>query len=656
MSFLQPLLLLALPLALAPIIIHLLNRLRFKSVKWGAMMFVLKANRSSTNMARIRQWLILASRVLAILAIIFFLSRPLLGGWLGWKFSGEPDTVILLLDRSATMGGSFSPKQNRLEKAIELIIDSGLKTASTSRVVLIDSALLQVNEIPSWNVISQIKETKITQTTADIPAMYRIALDYMVNNVTGVTEVWTLSDMQHSNWDPENSEWSEMDINFSSLPQPVTFRTLAIDSGTQENRSISFAKLSEYPGKEGNTIREISFEIISSSKTPAAELPLQLMENGTQRQLTVKISGQTTKIRHTLESDETKTIYGSITLPPDANPNDNSFFFGFGPKSPEQAIIVFDNEKAGSLLSAASAPEGEQRGQRSETISASSFPDADIESASIIICQAEPDKEMLKGLRLFAKKGGNVIFFPPSISGSSPDSIWSGQQTFEKDKEVIVADWDRHQGPLANTVSGEQLNVDGLKLKKRTLLQNSTSMPIASCSDGKPFLYGEKTGKGMIYYCTTLPVAEWSNLGDGMVIVPMLRRLMQSGSQRLSNIIFDECGKWQPNPGATRCDVLFSDKKEASESDPLCNSGIYAEEDNTIILNRPNTEDAYNKIDETVVKTLFENNPIRLFKERSGSMSKMQAEIWRVFLFAVLCALGLESILCLPINRNRKKK
>ena len=616
-------------------------------------MFVLKANKSSTSMARIRQWLILASRVLAILAIVIFLSRPLLGGWLGWKFSGEPDTVILLLDRSATMGSSFSPKQNRLEKAIELIIDSGLKTASTSRIVLIDSALLEVHEIPSWDVISQIKEAKITQTTADIPAMYRIALDYMVNNVTGVTEVWALSDMQHSNWAPENSEWSEMDSNFTSLPQPVTFRTLAIDSGNQENRSISFVKLTEYPGKEGNIVREISFEIISSSKTPAMEIPLQLMENGKQRQLTINTSGQTTKIRHILtESDEIKTIYGSISLPPDANPNDNSFFFGFGPKSPEKAIVIFDNDKAGSLLSAAAAPEGEQLGQSSETISASAFPNANIESASIIICQAEPDKVILKSLRLFAKKGGNVIFFPPSFSDSSPDSIWSKQQVFEKDKEVIVAEWDRHQGPLANTVSRDQLNVDGLKLKKRTLLQNFKSIPIASCSDGKPFLYGEKTGKGMIYYCTTLPVAEWSNLGDGLVIVPMLRRLMQSGSQRLSNIAFDECGKWQPNPGVTRYDVLFSDKKDDLENDPLCNSGIYTEEDKTIILNRPAAEDAHNKIDETIVKTLFTNNPIKMFKEASGSMSKMQAEVWRLFLFAVLCALALESFLCLPMKRK----
>ena len=45
--------------------------------------------------ARLRQWLILAFRVLAIDALIFVITRPLAGGWLGLT-GGMPDTVIVL--------------------------------------------------------------------------------------------------------------------------------------------------------------------------------------------------------------------------------------------------------------------------------------------------------------------------------------------------------------------------------------------------------------------------------------------------------------------------------------------------------------------------------------------------------------------------------
>ena len=66
MSFLQPLLLAALPLVTLPIIIHLINQRRYQTVQWAAMMFLLAANRMSRGYARLRQWLIMAFRMLAI--------------------------------------------------------------------------------------------------------------------------------------------------------------------------------------------------------------------------------------------------------------------------------------------------------------------------------------------------------------------------------------------------------------------------------------------------------------------------------------------------------------------------------------------------------------------------------------------------------------
>ena len=66
MSFLQPMLLAALPLVALPIIIHLINQRRYQTIRWAAMMFLLAANRMSRGYARLRQWLIMAFRMAAI--------------------------------------------------------------------------------------------------------------------------------------------------------------------------------------------------------------------------------------------------------------------------------------------------------------------------------------------------------------------------------------------------------------------------------------------------------------------------------------------------------------------------------------------------------------------------------------------------------------
>src|SRR2546425_8143315 len=103
MTFLAPFILWGLPLILLPVLIHLMNRLRHRSMPWAAMMFLRSATRKSTRYARLRQFIILLFRVLAVLGLVLALSRPLAGGWAGWVFSSAPDVILVLLDRSASM-------------------------------------------------------------------------------------------------------------------------------------------------------------------------------------------------------------------------------------------------------------------------------------------------------------------------------------------------------------------------------------------------------------------------------------------------------------------------------------------------------------------------------------------------------------------------
>src|ERR1051325_6621217 len=136
MSFLQPFILWGIPLLAIPIIIHLLNRIRHRPQPWGAMRFLQAASRSSISQAKLRQMLVLLFRVLAGLALIFFLSRPMTGGWLGWALSPAPEVVMLVLDRSASMEAQAgNTGQSRREHAIELWI-AAQRSYQSSRLVL----------------------------------------------------------------------------------------------------------------------------------------------------------------------------------------------------------------------------------------------------------------------------------------------------------------------------------------------------------------------------------------------------------------------------------------------------------------------------------------------------------------------------------------
>src|SRR4051812_16774804 len=144
MTFLQPALLYAAPLAALPVIIHLIHLYRRRQVKWAAMMFLLAAQRMNKGLSRLRQILILALRVLALLALLFVVTRPLAGGWLGLT-GGAPDTVLILVDRSASMEQTntvtgISKRQAGLRNLVKAIDDA---VGTRSHLVLIDSATLK---------------------------------------------------------------------------------------------------------------------------------------------------------------------------------------------------------------------------------------------------------------------------------------------------------------------------------------------------------------------------------------------------------------------------------------------------------------------------------------------------------------------------------
>jgi hypothetical protein len=60
-----------------PIIIHILNRRRFKTVTWAAMEFLMRAMRKNRRRLEFEQWLLLATRCLLVFLLGMALARPL---------------------------------------------------------------------------------------------------------------------------------------------------------------------------------------------------------------------------------------------------------------------------------------------------------------------------------------------------------------------------------------------------------------------------------------------------------------------------------------------------------------------------------------------------------------------------------------------------
>src|SRR5262249_8634379 len=105
MSFLAPAFLLGLSALAIPVVIHLIQRERRQVVAFPSLMFLRRIPYQSVRRRRIRHWLLLLVRAMAVLLIVTAFARPFFrhSGLASLASAGARD-VVVLLDCSASMG------------------------------------------------------------------------------------------------------------------------------------------------------------------------------------------------------------------------------------------------------------------------------------------------------------------------------------------------------------------------------------------------------------------------------------------------------------------------------------------------------------------------------------------------------------------------
>src|SRR5205823_13638496 len=78
--FLNPIMLAGLAGTVAPLILHLLARARYRTVPWGATMFLEGIDPRQAYSARARQWALLMMRMAAVALLAIALARPVARG------------------------------------------------------------------------------------------------------------------------------------------------------------------------------------------------------------------------------------------------------------------------------------------------------------------------------------------------------------------------------------------------------------------------------------------------------------------------------------------------------------------------------------------------------------------------------------------------
>jgi hypothetical protein len=643
MVFLQPWLLWLLPLAALPVIIHLLNRMRFRTVEWAASRFLYAKSRASTRHARVRQWLLLACRVLALLALVLAVARPLAGGWAGWMLSPAPDAVLILMDHSASMETRDATTGiTRRERALERVAQAVAAYGSRTRCILIENVLQQPEEVAQPALLPKLPEAGPTDTAADLPAMFDAAAGWLARNRTAVAEIWIASDLQQSNWQPESPRWREIAARIAALPMHVRVRLLAMDGPSPPNASVTL--VSAVRDRNAPNL-SLTFDLRRSEPAPAT-LPVTLWLDGARTHLDLAVTGFSTRIHQTLPiAPGRDSGSGRIELPPDGNSRDNTAYFVYAPPPPEHIAVIGPDDASRASLAAAADPFPADASLSCDVMDHIPATLEWAKYAAVVWSDPLPTGEVASRLEAYARTGGAVIFFPAVApdSNSFLGAAWGQRMDATAGSVLRVTHWDQHDGPLADAEAGTPLALPALQILRAEPLVSGGDVR-AAIADDEPLLTERITGRGRIYFCGTLPRQDWSNLGDGDVLVPMLQRIVAQGAARFSAasaldagdaaLLQDPAG-WISVDGASSRDIRFQ-------------AGIYRKGERLAAVNRPAIEDDPGTIAPSSARALFDPLSAALWEDRGTNTAALQGEIWRSVLFAMLIFLLGESFLSLP--------
>ncbi len=654
MSFLQQSLLWGLFAASIPIIIHLLNRRRHRTVKWAAMEFLLKATRESRGKKKLKYLVILACRTLAIAAVIFAIARPLVGGFLGWGGT-RIDTVILVLDRSASMEqqasyGSGGNRESKRQSAIASVRKS-LEKLNNPRLILIDSATGTPQDVPSPDALEELSATSATDTSASIPSLISNAIDYVVENSPGRTEIWVASDLQESDWAPEQGRWEAIRTGLIDLPQKTTLRVLSLASPAQNNTAIRVLS-SRRSGDE----LVLDLELTRTDHEGPSAVPITYSLNGARSSNKVTINGQSYQFQKRLPLGNRESVgHGFVSIPSDTNPRDNVSFFAYGEDAPTTTYLVTEGGEAPTWLTLASAPPGFGRSRCIE-LAPNNAHKIEWPGAALVIWQAPlPQGTVAQELARYIEAGGAAIMLPPR--GESETTFlglnWGEQTISPRDQYFIINEWDQADGPLRNGAEGTAIPVPKLKaIKRRQIIGEATTL--ASWDDAQPFLVRRIIGDGTAIFAATLPDYTWSNLGDADVLLPVVQRMIAVGDARFGSAFAAISGSSQAKTAAGEVRTRLDSHATSTTSNAAYEAGVWKLGDRLLATNRPQSEDQWQILTKNRLGALLEGTPYKLFEDQGQSDSLTQ-EVWRAFLIAMLVFLTTEAILCLQPKVGNSK-
>ena len=334
MNFLFPTFLIGLAAIAIPIIIHLFNFRKYKKVYFTNVQFLKELKQESDSKSKLKEWLILAMRILAISCLVFAFAQPFIPGKVK-TIQGEK-AISIYIDNSFSME-STNKKGTLLEnsKTLATEIVNTFNASDKFQLLTNDFEGKHQRFISKEEFVEQLNDVKISSATKSISDVIKRQQDFLLNSSSKNKRIFLLSDFQKN-----TSVISKSDIDTS-----ISISCIPIISSEVNNVYIDSVWF-ETPVQQYETQQIIHAVIINKSNKDIENGSLKLYINDAQVSLaSFNVSAGNKKDVSISFTVKIKGINkGVLKIEDYPITYDDNFFFSFNAQTTINTLLINGKE------------------------------------------------------------------------------------------------------------------------------------------------------------------------------------------------------------------------------------------------------------------------------------------------------------------------
>ena len=272
MNFLNQALLWGMAAISIPVLIHLLNRRRYRRVPWAAMRFLKISVDQNQRRMRLEDWILLLLRCAVVALLASLLARPVLEGVSG--VPGSKVAAAIIVDNSASMGsqeGGVTRLALAREAAHEIL--SGLPQGSP--VVVGD--VFRAHEASADHEFARARIDAITQTErhADLILATKEAMRALEGQAVVDRELYVITDGHAEEW----GSLAALGGRFSDITAGVRVQLITVGSSLNANLGISRLTPAAALPAVDQPFR-IDVDVTNFGEAPVTRVPVKVLVDG----------------------------------------------------------------------------------------------------------------------------------------------------------------------------------------------------------------------------------------------------------------------------------------------------------------------------------------------------------------------------------------